>query len=70
MSGVGASETYCIAWEDGRLDGSPYRTIGNLQGRLSAGSGIDITGSTISVNADNKTIIENTDGELETQIGG
>lgn len=36
----------------------------------SAGTGIDITGSTVSVKTDNKTIVENTNGQLETTVGG
>ena len=35
-----------------------------------AGTGIDITNNVISNTVDNKTIIENTSGELETVVGG
>lgn len=35
-----------------------------------AGSGIDITGSTVSVKVDDKTIVTNASGKLETTVGG
>ena len=51
------------------------QAINEKQDALTAGSGIDITNNVISATSqapdiDNKTIVMNSDGELETKIGG